>query len=109
MPAVTVYRNRYRDFIESLINVGTDPQTGLLLSPVGVNHRSASRHTAAAEAAAALRLGHFSDALDGFEIRTAIASAKGDDRVRNVPLTSVEPLKAVIGLAYEGTVWGATS
>lgn len=102
--SVTVYRNRYRDFIESLINIGTDPETGLLLFQSQNIGRVDIR---GAEASAALRLGHFSESLQGFEIRTAIASAKGDDRVRNVPLTSVEPVKAVLGLAYEGTVWGA--
>lgn len=102
--ALAVYRNRYKDFIESLINVGTDPATGLLL----FQSRNIGRvEIRGVEASAGLRLGHFSDALDGFEIRTALASAKGDDRIRDVPLTSVEPAKAVLGLAYEGTNWGA--
>lgn len=102
--SVAVYRNRYKDFIESLVNVGTDPQTNLLLFQSQNIGRVDIR---GAEASAALRLGHFSEALEGFEIRTALSSAKGDDRMRDIPLTSVEPAKAVLGLVYEGTFWGA--
>jgi hemoglobin/transferrin/lactoferrin receptor protein len=102
--SVAVYRNRYKDFIESLVNIGTDPVTGLMLFQSINIGRVDIR---GAEASAALRLGHFSEALEGFEVRTSLATAKGDDRVRDVPLTSVEPAKAVLGLAYEGTQWGA--
>lgn len=102
--SVAVYRNRYKDFIESLVNVGTDPETNLMLFQSINIGRVEIR---GAEASAGLRLGHFSEALDGFEIRTSIATARGDDRVRNVPLTSIEPAKAVLGIAYEGTQWGA--
>jgi hemoglobin/transferrin/lactoferrin receptor protein len=102
--SVAVYRNRYKDFIESLVNIGTDPVTGLMLFQSINIGRVDIR---GAEASAGLRLGHFSDALQGFELRTSIATAKGDDRVRDVPLTSIEPAKAVLGLSYEGTQWGA--
>lgn len=102
--SVAVYRNRYRDFIESLINVGTDPQTGLML----FQSRNIGRvDIRGAEANAGLRLGHFNAALDGWEIRAAVASARGDDRVNDVPLASIEPAKAVLGLAYDGEHWGA--
>lgn len=102
--SIAVYRNRYRDFIESLVNIGTDPATGLLLFQSVNIGRVDIR---GAEASAGLRLGHFSDALQGFEIRTSLATARGDDRIRDVPLTSIEPAKAVLGLSYEGTQWGA--
>ncbi|TDR39734.1 hemoglobin/transferrin/lactoferrin receptor protein [Tahibacter aquaticus] len=102
--SVAVYKNRYKDFIESLINIGTDPASGLLLFQSQNIGRVDIR---GAEASAGLRLGHFTPALDGFEIRTALSSAKGDDRVRDVPLNSVEPAKAVLGLSYEGQNWGA--
>jgi hemoglobin/transferrin/lactoferrin receptor protein len=102
--SIAAYRNRYRDFIESLINVGTDPNTGLMLFQSQNIGRVDIR---GAEASAALRLGAFSDALQGFEIRTALSTAKGDDRVRGVPLNSVEPARAVLGLAYDAETWGA--
>lgn len=102
--SVTAYRNRYRDFIESLINIGTDPTSGLMLFQSQNIGRVDIRGV---EASAALRLGHFSQALEGFEIRTAIASARGDDRVRNMPLGSIEPVKGVLGLAYEAEHWSA--
>lgn len=102
--SVAVYRNRYKDFIESLINVGTDPASGLML----FQSRNVGRvDIRGAEASAGLRLGHFADSLDGFEIRAALSSAKGDDRVRDVPLNSIEPLKGVLGLAYDAERWGA--
>jgi hemoglobin/transferrin/lactoferrin receptor protein len=102
--SVAVYRNRYRDFIESLINIGTDPQTGLML----FQSRNIGRvDIRGAEASAGLRLGHFNPSLEGWEIRAAAASARGDDRVNDEPLTSIEPAKAVLGLAYDGERWGA--
>lgn len=102
--SVAVYRNRYRDFIESLINIGTDPQTGLML----FQSRNIGRvDIRGAEASAGLRLGHFTPSLEGWEIRAAAASARGDDRVNDVPLTSIEPAKVVLGLAYDGERWGA--
>ncbi|HSX60288.1 MAG TPA: TonB-dependent hemoglobin/transferrin/lactoferrin family receptor [Tahibacter sp.] len=102
--SVAAYRNRYKDFIESLVNIGTDPETGLML----FQSRNIGRvDIRGAEASAGLRLGRFSDALEGFEVRTSLATARGDDRVRDVPLTSIEPAKAVLGLSYEAAQWGA--
>ncbi|MBL8299175.1 MAG: TonB-dependent hemoglobin/transferrin/lactoferrin family receptor [Rhodanobacteraceae bacterium] len=102
--SVSVYRSRYKDFIESLVNVGTDPTTGLMQFQSVNLGRVDIR---GAEASAGLRLGQLSPALRGVEIRTSLATARGDDRVREAPLTSIEPAKAVLGLAYEGAHWGA--
>lgn len=102
--SVAAYRNRYRDFIESLAFVGTDPATGLMQ----FQSRNLSRvDIRGAEARGGLHLGAFSPALAGWEVRTSLAWAKGDDRTADAPLTSIDPAKAVLGIAYEADNWGA--
>lgn len=102
--SVSAYRNRYRDFIESLAFIGVDPATGLMQ----FQSRNLSRvDIRGAEARGGLHLGAFSPALAGWEVRTSLAWSKGDDRTASVPLASIDPAKAVVGIAYEGSNWGA--
>jgi hemoglobin/transferrin/lactoferrin receptor protein len=102
--SVAAYRNRYRDFIESLAFIGTDPATGLMLFQSRNLNRVDIR---GAEARGGLHLSAFAPALDGWEVRTSLAWAKGDDRTAGTPLTSVDPAKAVVGIAYDAERWGA--
>ena len=102
--SVSTYENRYRDFIESMSFVGVDPQSGLMLFQSVNVGRVRIR---GAEARFGLELGSFNDALDGWLLKGSLAHARGDDRGADEPLISVDPMTAVLGLAYEGENWGA--
>lgn len=45
--------------------------------------------------------------LPEWALRGSIAYARGEDDDTGAPINSVDPLKAVAGLAYEGDMWGA--
>lgn len=102
--SISAYENRYRDFIESQSFVGIDPSDGLMIfqsvNLSRVNIRGA-------EARAGLNLGGFNDALAGWTIKGSLAQARGDDETADEPLSSVDPAKAVIGVAYDSERWGA--
>lgn len=96
--SVSAYYSRYRDFIESKVNLGRDPATGTLL----FQSRNLARATIwGAEAAFDVDLGGLAGAPDGWAARIAAAYARGDDTERRVPLNSIEPLRTVLGTRYE--------
>lgn len=104
--ALTVFRNDYDDFIESLINVGIDPVSNLI---VFQSQNIADVRIEGAEFRGSLDLSAWSDALQGWRFDTALSYAKGDDRTRDLPLDSIDPARAVAGLGYEASDarWGA--
>ncbi len=63
------------------------------------------------EASGQLRLGWFSDALDGWAINASASIADGrliePGNTGYTPLNTVDPAKAVLGLAYDSERWGA--
>lgn len=64
-----------------------------------------------AEASGQLRLGWFSDALAGWSINASASIAKGlliqPGDSGYSPLNTVDPAKAVLGIAYDAQDWGA--
>jgi hemoglobin/transferrin/lactoferrin receptor protein len=46
--------------------------------------------------------------LEAWNLKLSVAYARGEDRVNDVPLNSVDPLKAVLGIAFQPTrgTWG---
>ncbi|UXI67572.1 TonB-dependent hemoglobin/transferrin/lactoferrin family receptor [Tahibacter amnicola] len=99
---LATYRNRYRDFIESLRYVGNDPATGLMQFQSQNRGRVDIHGT---ELRAGLSLDAFTPALRNWELRSALAWSRGKDRLTREPLLSIEPAKAVIGLVYGGDRW----
>ncbi len=106
-----VFRTDYDDFIESFsiapqfLPIGIDPSDGLL------TFQSINRDRVqieGAEFSGRLNLGAFSEALDGFVVRTSIAYADGEDESSGQPIDSIEPLTGVIGLSYDAASerWG---
>jgi hemoglobin/transferrin/lactoferrin receptor protein len=93
----TTYFNRYEDFIESLVALGTDPTTGLLVFQ-SQNLTEVTIH--GAELRGALELGALSPALRHWRLDAAAAWARGEDQSRDVPLNSIDPVTAVLGLSY---------
>ncbi|MEQ8268555.1 MAG: TonB-dependent hemoglobin/transferrin/lactoferrin family receptor [Parvibaculum sp.] len=45
--------------------------------------------------------------LPEWALRGAVAYAHGEDDTTGAPIDSVDPVKAVLGLSYEGDVWGS--
>lgn len=59
-----------------------------------------------AELRGSLELSSLSGALAGWRLRSSIGYARGSDRTSGAPLNSIDPLEAVLGLAYERHAWG---
>lgn len=96
--ALSVFRNQYDDFIESFVNLGVDPETGLL---VFQSQNLADVTIEGAELRGAAALDAWWPKLEGFSANLAVAYARGDDESRDAPLESVDPARAVLGLRYE--------
>jgi len=101
--SVSAYRNRYRDFIESLAFVGFTDEGLMVFQSRNLNRV----RIAGTEARFGLDLGAFSSALAGFSLKGSYARARGDDETAGEPLVSIDPEKAVLGTAWEGERWGA--
>lgn len=103
--AASAYYTDYRDFIESKVNLGTDPLTGVTLFQ---SQNIDEARIYGAELSANLRPGDWVPAFDGVNARLSAAWARGEDRVREEPLNSVDPASAVLSLGYEARAgrWG---
>jgi len=108
---LSLYQNDYEDFIETLSIApaflrfgGVDPSDGFLTFQ-SVNR--ASVEIDGVEASANVNLGRILGFSDRLTIRLAAAYANGEDTSADVPLNTINPLSAVIGLEYEGLEWGA--
>lgn len=101
--SVSAYRNRYRDFIESLAFIGMNDDGLMVFQSRNLRNVEIS----GAELRYGLNLDAFSDALAGISLKGSLATARGDDETADEPLVSIDPRKAVLGLAYERAYWGA--
>ena len=100
---LTGYHNRYEDFIESFRFVGFNDQGLMVFQSQNVSE--ARIH--GVELKAGVDLGVLSPAWEGWSLRGAAAWSRGDDRTADVPLDSVDPATASLGLAYDAATWGA--
>jgi hemoglobin/transferrin/lactoferrin receptor protein len=101
---LSLYDNRYSDFIESQAVVDVDPETGFIT----FQSINLSRVTIrGAEARYGLDLGAFADSLRGWSIMGSLATSRGENETADEPLVGIEPSKAVIGLGYDTERWGA--
>ena len=103
--ATSLYYTDYQDFIESKVNLGKDPATGVTLFQ---SQNVASARIYGAELTATGRLGEWLPRLEGWTARLSAAWARGEDLERDEPLNSVDPASAVLGLGYESPSgrWG---
>jgi hemoglobin/transferrin/lactoferrin receptor protein len=99
---LVTYSNRYADFIESFVFVGIDPNSRLQIFQ---SQNLGSVKIRGTELRGRLFAGELTPMLENFELRAALASSHGDDRTSNVPLLSIDPAKAVLGLAYSAPSW----
>lgn len=100
--SLSAYDNRYRDFIESFVFTGFNPQ-GLM---VYQSQNVADARIRGVELKAGLELGALADVLAGWSLRGAAAWSSGEDRRADEPLESVDPRSATLGLAYDAETWG---
>ena len=96
--SASAWLGRYEDFIQSKVNLGRDPATGVTL----FQSRNVTRAQIwGLEAALSVDLGAASGAMSGWAADFSAAYAHGEDLENDVPLDSVEPTRAVLGLRYE--------
>ena len=96
--SASAYYSRYRDFIESKVNIGQDPQTGTTLFQ-SQNVGKAEIH--GAEAAVDFDLGAWAAMLRGLSGRLSAAWTRGEDVVRNVPINSIDPARGTVRLRFD--------
>jgi len=104
--SVAAFHNDYDELIESLVAIGVDPESGLL---VFQSQNIAKARIYGIEFTGGFEFSTFSPALEGFYLRSSAAWADGENRTAGEPLNSIDPLKGVIGLGYSspGDRWGA--
>lgn len=98
---VSAFHNDYRDFIESLRFIGV--VNGL---QVFQSQNVSEARIQGAEFKAGLDLSAFSSSLEGWTARLALSYQRGDDETADVPLNSIDPARAVLGVGYEADTWG---
>lgn len=109
---VALFRNDYKNFIESLATApqfastgGIDPDDGLLtFQSINLNEVEID----GVELSGELALAGLNGGLDGLRLKFSLAYADGEDTRTSEPLDSIEPLTAVMGLAYDAPSgsWG---
>lgn len=103
--SASAFYTDYRDFIESKVNLGRDPVTGVTLFQ---SQNVAEARIYGAEVTANARLGERWPMLEGWNARLSAAYAAGENRVNGEPLNSVDPASGVLALGYEAKSgrWG---
>lgn len=103
---VSVFQNRFRDLIESRANLGVDPDSGALVFQ-SVNRDRARIEGVELDLEWDLAAAH--PALDGFRLHAALAATRGEDTRRGLPLNSIDPHRAVLGLRWHAVSgrWGS--
>ena len=100
--SVSGYYNRYKDFIESQGFVGFNNQ-GL---QVFQSRNVADADIYGAELKAGVEFGQLSSALEGWSLNGSVAWAHGQNKTEDVPLSTIDPLRGTVGLAYDRDRWG---
>jgi hemoglobin/transferrin/lactoferrin receptor protein len=101
----SVFQTRYSDFIESKVNIGVDPATGVTLFQ---SQNVAEARIYGAEFNAVANAAEWWPTLEGWTGRLAASWTRGDDLERDKPLNSIDPPRMVLGLRYDADSqrWG---
>jgi hemoglobin/transferrin/lactoferrin receptor protein len=97
---ISVFDTRYRNLIESKVNLGRDPASGLTLFQS--QNRSRAR-IVGAEVNLHFDLGAWTATLDGWSARFGGSWLDGRDTSREAPLNQVDPTKLTLGLRYQSS------
>lgn len=100
--SVSGYYNDYKDFIESQRFVGVNNQ-GL---QVFQSQNVADADIYGAELKAGVEFGQLSPALAGWSLNSAVAWARGQNKTEDAPLSSIDPLRGTVGIAFDRDHWG---
>lgn len=93
--STAVFYNKYEDFIETVLVSPPPPM-------MTFQYQNLSKVTIyGAEAKGEYRI------TPNWALRGAVAYAHGEDDTTGTPIDSVDPVKAVLGIAYESDIWGA--
>jgi len=103
--SASAFYTGYQDFIESKVNLGRDPVTGVTLFQ---SQNIADARIYGAEITANAQLGERWPALEGWSARLSAAYAAGENSVNGEPLNSVDPASGVLAFGYEAQSgrWG---
>lgn len=96
--SAAVFGGRYRDFIESRVNIGVDPETGATLFQ---SQNLANAEIRGIEAALDFALGSRHPALAPFTGHLSGSWTDGEDTSTGEPINSVDPPRGILGLRYE--------
>ena len=101
--SLATYYTDYDDLIDSLVSVGVSNVLQVFQS-----QNLSSARIYGVEFRGQLDLATASQSLRGWQLRSSVAYSRGDNRVTDQPLNSVDPLKGVLGIAYQPDVgnWG---
>jgi hemoglobin/transferrin/lactoferrin receptor protein len=95
--SASVFASRYEDFIESRVNIGTDPETGATLFQ---SRNLSSAEIAGAEAALEFDLGALRPSLERLTGYLTASWTDGEDTTRGEPINSIDPPRGLAGIRY---------
>jgi hemoglobin/transferrin/lactoferrin receptor protein len=102
----SVFQTEYDDFIESKVNLGVDPATGVTLFQ---SQNLADARIEGVELDLRVDAAALATPLAGWTGRLAASWTKGDDLQRDQPLNSIDPPRAVLAVRYDAPSarWGS--
>ena len=96
--SLTGFLNEYKNFIETSFVRGFNPRTRLLeFQPTNLDKAEIK----GVEFAGNWNIGAAFPGLSGFRAYASVAYARGNDKDRDQPLNTVDPMKGVFGLSWE--------
>jgi hemoglobin/transferrin/lactoferrin receptor protein len=96
--SAAVFGGRYRDFIESRVNIGVDPATGTTLFQ---SRNLANAEILGIEAALDFSPGAWHPALADLTGHLSASWTDGEDTSTGNPINSIDPPRGVLGVRYE--------
>jgi len=96
--SASLFYTDYEDLIESKVNLGKDPVTGVTMFQ---SQNVAVARIYGAEFSAGARLGEWWPGLAGWTARLSAALVVGENRTSGEPLNSVDPANGVLAIGYE--------
>jgi hemoglobin/transferrin/lactoferrin receptor protein len=104
--SASIFYSRYRDFIESRVNIGPDPDTGTTLFQ---SQNLGEAEIYGAEASFDFDIAASAAAFEGLSVQLSASWTRGTDTARNVPINTIDPARATIAFRYEApsTRWQA--
>lgn len=104
--SVAGYYNYYHNFIETFVDIGFDPNSGLMQFQSQNLDRA---EIYGVEAKVEFPLGAYASCLTGFSLRNSVGYTVGTDLENDLGLNSVDPVKVISSLRYDSpdNRWGA--